>query len=380
MTWGSASADRSIIASTPLPRTPVPPPERVGTPGLPGQGNRRFFTSIARSVPGIVQSAALRSTARSVPPGTSPELLGARVGFHRGTADGALRSPASRASPEDDNQHPSGRWAALSTGTGNPKLFGASVPPIPPEQGRRSSSEPREPGSTGARQTELFGAPRARFRPGQGNRTSSEGRRPRLTLARVPRPRGRAPPVTPGAAQTALLGGPRATPHGAAQTALFGGPRATPHPGPRRRHSSEGREQRLTRSRADGTLRRAASNASPGVAQTALLGGPRATLHPESRRRHSSEGREQRFTRSRADGTPRRAASRFHRPGKPASPGSGIRSSSERRAPVSRDGSPPPRGRAPELFGAPLAPPPGPGNRHSSEGRASGSTIALLGV
>jgi hypothetical protein len=43
MTWGSASADRSIIASTPLPRTPVPPPERAGLPASRGRATGAYL-------------------------------------------------------------------------------------------------------------------------------------------------------------------------------------------------------------------------------------------------------------------------------------------------------------------------------------------------
>jgi hypothetical protein len=81
MTWGSASADRSIIASGSLPRTPVPPPVRAGTPG------------------------------------------------HRGTKVGALRSIERRTSLGPGNWRSSEHRAPDLIGTGNSERFGVSGPP-----------------------------------------------------------------------------------------------------------------------------------------------------------------------------------------------------------------------------------------------------------
>mgnify|MGYP003702039279 FL=1 len=179
MTWGSASADRSIIASTPLPRTPVPPARKGRDSRPPGAGQPALIYKLRALGPWHRSNGALRSTARPVPPGTSPELFGAWVGFHRRTTTSTPRGAGRRSPPGQGNRSSSEPWRPHPIGTGT---WSSSEPraSIPPEQGRRSSSEPREPGSTGARQTELFGASRARFHPGQGNRTSSEERRPSL--------------------------------------------------------------------------------------------------------------------------------------------------------------------------------------------------------
>jgi hypothetical protein len=180
MTWGSASADRSIIASTPLPRTPVPPPIWAGTPSLPGQGNRRILLCIARLVPGIGQPTLFgvsrvrfhpgqhptSSEGGWVPPGCgrrssseprAPSLIGERqpapfgvlcAVFHWDREPGALRSLG----------HP------ISSGQGTWSSSEPRAPQISSEQGKWSSSEPRALGST----------------PGQENRTSSEDRRSRF--------------------------------------------------------------------------------------------------------------------------------------------------------------------------------------------------------
>jgi hypothetical protein len=182
MTWGSASADRSIIASTPLPRTPVTPARKGRDSRPPGAGQPALIYKHRALGPWHRADGALRSTARSVPPGTSPNLFGGRVGSTEVRQTALFGAP--RAAPH------------RRTTTSTPRGAGSHPPS---GKGTWSSSEPRAPHLTGTRRVELFGAARARFRPGQGNRTSSEGRHPRLDLARVSRPRGRAP-RPPGAA------------------------------------------------------------------------------------------------------------------------------------------------------------------------------------
>jgi hypothetical protein len=208
------------------------------------------------------------------------------VGFHRGTADGALRSAARRTSSEYESQHPSGCRAPFSTGAGT---WSSSEPraPIPtrlesPAQGvgppgqpgatERSSSEPRAVCLVGTGQAELFGAPPVRFHgsgnpqlfgaagtpahPGLRNRSSSEPRARRLTgSGRRHSSEGREPSLT-GTRAAALfgvqqagstlareaspqrdraIGAPRSaerpshgmspSPHRGRASALFGGPR-----------------------------------------------------------------------------------------------------------------------------------------------------------
>jgi len=141
MTWGSASADRSIIASTPLPRTPVPPPERAGTPGHPGAGQSALLlASRARSLAPSRRS----SEHRAVPPGTSPGLFGGQVG-----STGVRRTElfgAPRATPR--------RRTTTSTPRGVERCLPGLVPaalrshgPHPTGARQRSSSEPRVPRS-----------------------------------------------------------------------------------------------------------------------------------------------------------------------------------------------------------------------------------------
>jgi len=350
MTWGSASADRSIIASKPLLRTPVPRPTGQDT-RPPGQGRRRasahreprstgygrprssepgahgltgarqtelFGAPRARPhrdrEPGALRSTrpptsdrdrepgALRRTRPPTPPGTGnrtssearpptsdpgqgtgplrrhgpPPRNGHVHGLvgkepdPRGTADGALRSPARTASTESGGRHPSGRRepvstgqgrrrpsghrARRSTGTGNPALFGASGPP---------PHRDREP--------DLFGGS-APHPTGTGNRTSSEARPPTppgpdLATGWAPRPSGQADGALRSAARLAsrertprssehgaqshrdrdpdLLGGPGAPRLGRAGTSRLapatGAPRSAAHqdPGLETRTSSE---------------------------------------------------------------------------------------------------------------------------------------------
>jgi hypothetical protein len=338
-----------------------------------------------------------------------------------GSALGALRSLVSRASRRTTASTPRGAGHSSPPGQGNRS---SSEPrrPHPTGQGNRSSSEPRRPHPTGVRQTGLFGASRARFHPGQENRTSSEGRRPRLNPGQSPSPRGRAP-RPPGAARrssseprtarltrqgrwsssephplgtagqgTCSSSEPRAPQLGDKATGVLRNPVRRVSPGPGNRSSSEPRALRLTgtrqpalfggprvvshRDRATGTLRRVercvssgsgnGSSSEPlapsliGVRQTALFGGPRAEPHRDQRR-HSSEGR--------ALVPPWSGKPQPHR-----DRAFGALRSTERSS--HRDGSQPPLGQGndtPRSIAPRLA---GPGNRHSSEGRAPGSNRA----
>ena len=107
-----------------------------------------------------------------------------------------------------------------------------------------------------------------------------------------------------GAAHTALFGGPRAELHrdrvttplrrsgshvstgsgtygliGARQPELFGASRAEPHPGPRTRHSSERRGQRLTGARQTALFGASRAEPHPGTPQLELFGAPDAASH-----------------------------------------------------------------------------------------------------
>jgi hypothetical protein len=195
MTWGSASADRSIIASEPLPRTPVPA-HRGMAPGHPGSEWRR--ASALRSA----GSTGARQPAVFGPPGAR---------LHRGTATGGLRATGRTAPPASSS---SPREAA-------PGLTG---------HGNRRSSGHRAHGSTGARQPAVFGPPGARL-----HRDSAIGT-----------PRGAARRVPPGSAD--LLGGPVRSPkprppHRTRQPARFGAPRAS-STGPGNRRASAHRAPR----------------------------------------------------------------------------------------------------------------------------------------
>jgi hypothetical protein len=165
------------------------------------------------------------------------------VGFHRGQAGGALRSLAGRASQESGVQHPSGYWKARSTGTGNPDLFGG--PSTRLEPGQQSPAQGQDPRPSRGRPAKLFGASQSAPR---WSRAAGA-----LRSAGQPVPRVREPAALRSCWSPSL-------------------------PGPGNRSSSEHRAPSLTRGQADGSLRRAASRTSP-----------------RPRRRHSSESREQRF-------------------------------------------------------------------------------------
>jgi hypothetical protein len=232
MTWGSASADRSIIALKPLPRTPVPA-LRGRAPG---------HRDLADGAP--------RSTARLVPPGTgSSALFGGRVAqFHRDTATGALRSTAhgltetgNRTSSED--RPPISTWSEPTASLAGPRPTGARQPAL----FGAPRARPR-----GARQPALFGAPLARFHrdrepealrscgppipSGQGTRTSSEARRPPSHRARTS-PRDGPPPLGQSNRRSSEHRAP--LPHRTGNPELFGARAPRSHrarePGPPRR-------------------------------------------------------------------------------------------------------------------------------------------------
>ena len=130
VTWGSASADRSVITSRSLPRTPVTPPERAGLPASRDRATGAFYQASCAWSPAS-RHGVLRSIALSVPPGTgSLALLGARVAqFQRGMVPGALRSLGAALRRRMASSTPRGADRCPSFGTGNPALFGGLAAP-----------------------------------------------------------------------------------------------------------------------------------------------------------------------------------------------------------------------------------------------------------
>jgi len=227
VTWGSASADRSITASKPLPRTPVPalrgraPGHRDladgaprGTARLvpPGHGNRRSSEHRAHGLTGVQQPAPLGAP---------------RATLHRDREPGALRS-IGPPTPPGQGTGPLRRLGPPPHRDREPDLFGGSAPhptgtgprygmgPPPIGAGRRSSSERRAPRLAGT-DTALLGARRP-IPPGQG---PGPPRRPRRSPPRPgrdiqTRPGNRSSSERrapgPGTGDPDLLGGPR-TPH-----------------------------------------------------------------------------------------------------------------------------------------------------------------------
>ena len=235
MTWGSASADRSIIALKPLPRTPVP-----AQPGrTPGHRDRT--------------DGALRSTASLVPPGTgSTALFGGRAAPfhearqaalfggpgarpHRGTASGTLRRAGRTTSPRHGKRHSSEGRAHDLTGTGNLELFGASGPPFHRdrepdlfggaaphlETARDHGLVGRTPTHRGTATGTLRSAARTASL-GHGNRHSSERRAHGLIGTGNPELFGASGPPPFGTGQTALFGAPPASPRRDRDPELFG--------------------------------------------------------------------------------------------------------------------------------------------------------------
>jgi hypothetical protein len=186
--WGSAQADRSIIASGPLPRTPSP---AFGLGPRLSRASRRVSSEPRRPVP--------------VPPGppdprSGPRHRGRPAGLRTdgptstGPGDGALRSPAlprppgygpppalrsqgvlsrhQRTAPPRQARRSSDRWTHLD-GTR-----------------RRSSSEPRPPPSPDPA-PRLFGTGSPRP-SGSASRPSGRGRPSHrlVSVVRTPRQRG----------------------------------------------------------------------------------------------------------------------------------------------------------------------------------------------
>jgi hypothetical protein len=222
-------------------------------------------------------------------------LFGAlRATFHRGTATGALRS------------------TARTTSSG---------------QGTRRSSEHQAPHSTG-----------------QGTRRSSEHQAPHPTRQGTGPLRRRGPPPHPARAHGLVSKEPRPSGHGerrssehrphglvgVRQPALFGAPRA-----------------RLHRDREPGALRSLGPPTPTGTGQTALFGAPRAPPRREK-----------------ADGALRSTAS-------PNPPGQGT-------GPLRRAGTPPQRNREPDLFGGSAPNPTGPGPRYGMDTPPTGQAHGAL--
>ena len=232
--------------------------------------------------------------------------------------------------------------ASRDQATGTLRSAARQVPPGP-----RSS----ERGAHGAAHTALFGEPRA-----EPHRGKADG-----TLRRA------ASRTSPGAAHTALFGGPRAELHRSRADGTLRRAASRASSEPRRRHSSEGREQsfigaahtalfggpraELHRDRVTTPLRRSGSHVSTGsgtygligARQPELFGASRAEPHPGPRTRHSSDRRGQRLPReSRSWSSSERrtqpptgnvAAGALRSAGRSLPPGQGHPSSSEHRRP-----------------------------------------------
>lgn len=129
-TWGSASADRSVIALKSLPRTPVTPPERAGLPASRDRATGALNQASCAWSPAS-RHGVLRSIVRSVPPGTeSLALFGVRAAqFQRGMVLGALRSLGAALRRRMATGTPRGADSCPSFGTGNPALFGGLAAP-----------------------------------------------------------------------------------------------------------------------------------------------------------------------------------------------------------------------------------------------------------
>jgi len=259
VTWGSASADRSITALKPLPRTPVPRPTGQGS-RPPGRSRRR---SSEHRPP---RSTGARRTA----------LFGApRARPHRDREPGALRSIGPPTPP--------------GQGTGPPRRLG---PPPQPGHGRRRSSEHRAHGLTGTG-NHISSEARPPIPPETGNHISSEARPPISNPARA---HGSCRQGTPalGARQTALFGAPPARPRRSPATGALRDTARQAPPGqgtgpPRRIGPPSHRARTLSRDghpahwgRADGALRSTGRHASPGPR-------PRAPRSPGDRPHRSRE-------------------------------------------------------------------------------------------
>jgi hypothetical protein len=358
MTWGSASADRSIIASEPLPRTPVPRPTGQGLPATGTRQTAPLGALGARShrgrEPDLLGGPAPHSTGAR-----QPELFGApRAEPHRGQATGALRSIVRRASPGQGTASSSEPTAPHLTGTGKPHLLGGAAPPSHPGQ-----SPPPTGAGHPAHRGQADGTPRgaaSRTPPGQSKRSSSERRAPSSTGAGNRTSSEGRPPTSPGQSKRSSSERRAPSSTGTGNRQLFG----ADGPPPRR-----DREPDL--------LGGTAPHLTPGQDRPASPGpGNRSSSEP---RALSSTGMGPPPLWGRANGALRSTA-------RPASPGPGKRSSSEPRAPGSTgtgnrklfgaDGPPPRRDREPDLLGGP-APHPASGQGPPPHGARQ---TALLGA
>jgi hypothetical protein len=262
VTWGSASADRSIIALKLLLRTPVPRPTGQGS-RPPGPGRRRSSEHRALRSTGVRQSALFGA------PSARP---------HRGTATSTLRRVVRTTSP-GQGTGPLRRIGHLSQqGQGTRPLRRIGTPSRPGQ-----SPRPRKQGTPapGARHPALFGAPSVRPRrsqadgalrsgarstpSGQGTRSSSEHRAPHPTGQGRRRSSEHREPQLSGRRQTALFGAPRAPTRRDTEPDLFGGSA----PNPPDLDLATGWAPRPT-GQADGALRGTVSCASPGKGPRAL--------------------------------------------------------------------------------------------------------------
>jgi hypothetical protein len=303
VTWGSASADRSITALKPLPRTPVPrptgqgsrPPARgrrrssehrpprtnrdrvirplrkAGGSVPPGHGKRRPSGHRAHGLTGAGNCTSSEAQPPTPPGARQTALFGApRARPHRDREPGALRSigpptppgqgttPLRRRGPPPHpghgKRHSSGRRAHGLTGTGN-HTSSEARPPIPPETGNHTSSEARPPTSNPARAhcSRRQGTPAHRGTADGVLRGTARTASPESSNRR---PSGHRAPGSTGTGQTAPLGAPRAPPRRDREPALLGGP--APHlTGPVPRHGM--------------------GTPPTGAGQTALFGAPPAT-------------------------------------------------------------------------------------------------------
>ena len=205
----------------------------------PGQGTRRVSAHQAPH--------PTRDREPDLFGGTAPHLgtamstaSSARNPGPRGTANGALRSPACTASAESGRRRPSGHREPVSTGqgrrrpsghreprptgTGNPTLLGASGPPPHPGQGTRRASAHQAPHlgpGQGTGPPRRHGTPPHRVRTlsrhgnpahGAGRRRASAHRGLRLTGTRQVAPLGASRARTRRERDTALLGARRPLP------------------------------------------------------------------------------------------------------------------------------------------------------------------------
>ena len=317
MTWGSASADRSIIASKLLLRTPVPRPTGQDTRPT-GQGRRR--ASAYRELRSTVYGKRRPSWHRAYDftGARLTELFGApRARPHRDREPGAFRRTRPPTPPGTGNRTSSeARHPTSDPGQGTGPLRRHGTPPRnghvhglvgkeprPPRHGKRSSSEPRVHGLGGVRQTAPLGAPRAGLH--------GTGQTAPLGAPRAPAHRDREPDAPRS------IGPP--TPPGTGNQARFGAPGPPPRTGTGNRTSSEARHPTPP-----GQDLVAAWEPRPRGRQAARFGAPRAAPH-----RDQASGAPRGIARQDSSGTGHRAP----RSTAPPPTGAGNRTSSEDRHP-----------------------------------------------